>query len=294
MAHAESGHARNQRTLRSPVRLEGFGYWSGRDVALELRPAPAGSGIVFVRTDLPPPATIPARTANRLDLPRRTAVGAGRARVEMIEHVMAALAGLRIDNCEVRLDGAELPAFDGSSLPIAEAIHRAGAIAQAEARPTLRIARPVRIEAEGASIEGRPSRTPGLTIEYELDYGPGPIGRQWIRMDLTPDAFLSELAPARTFLLEGEADRVREQGLGARVTYRDLVIFGKDGPVGNRLRFDDECVRHKALDLVGDLALGGFDIEGHVIAIRSGHRLNADFVRLLEPLARLRAASIGA
>jgi UDP-3-O-acyl-N-acetylglucosamine deacetylase len=120
-----------------------------------------------------------------------------------------------------------------------------------------------------------PPRFPGLSVDYVLDYGPGPIGRQEFSIEITPDSYRRELARARTFITIDEADRLRAAGLGLDVSMQDLVVFGPHGPVDNRLRWPDECVRHKVLDLVGDLALAGRPIHGHVRAYRSGHRLNA-------------------
>ena len=131
-------------------------------------------------------------------------------------------------------------------------------------------------------VEARPSKTGGLAIEYKLDYGPNtPIGRQSIELAITPRSFQQELATARTFILEDEAQWLRDRGLGIRVTSQDLLVFGPAGPIDNTLRFEDECVRHKALDLVGDLALAGCDLVGQFIAHKSGHRLNAELVRVL-------------
>ena len=127
-----------------------------------------------------------------------------------------------------------------------------------------------------------PSDRPGVTVEYHLDYGDyQPIGRQTLRAHLTPDFFRTQLASARTFIMEAEAQWMKARGLGARTTYHDLIVFNCTGPIENTLRFPDECVRHKVLDLIGDLALAGCDIQGSIIAHRSGHRLNAEFVSTL-------------
>jgi len=273
---------RHQNTIAGPATVAGFGYWSGLDVRVEFRPAPPDTGIVFVRTDLEVPRRVEAMVYKRVEIPRRTTLQAGGATVEMVEHVMAALAGLNVDNCEVHVDGAEMPGCDGSSLPFVEALQSAGQVAQHAQRDTIAINRTTRVGDEQCWVEARPSPGRGLSIHYMLDYGTeGPIGQQMIAMVLSPHAFREELAPARTFILEHEAEWLRSQGLGERVTCSDLLVFDETGPVGNELRFRDECVRHKALDLIGDLALAGCDIEGHVVAYRSGHRLNAELVRAL-------------
>jgi UDP-3-O-acyl N-acetylglucosamine deacetylase len=274
---------RKQQTIQRPAQIGGFGYWSGRDVSVEFRPAPAHSGIVFVRTDLPKPARIAARMENRIETPRRTTLATEGATVEMVEHILAALAGLRIDNCEIHVDRPEMPGCDGSSLPFVEVLMGAGIVEQDALRTRLVITETTRVGDEEAWVEARPQHySDRLTIQYQLDYGPSsPIGRQIMELDVLPDSFRKKLAPARTFILKSEADWLRSRGLGSRVTCRDLLVIDESGPVDNPLRFVDECVRHKALDLVGDLALAGCDLAGCVIAHRSGHRLNAEMVRVL-------------
>ena len=279
---------RYQNTIAEPVTVSGFGYWSGLDVRVEFRPAPAGSGVVFVRTDLGCPRRIRAVVANRVEVPRRTTLRTPTATVEMVEHVMASLAGLQIDNCEIWVDRAEMPGCDGSSRSFVDALRSTRRVRQAAPRQTVTVTETVRVGDDICWVEARPANTAGLSIRYLLDYGnEGPIGRQTIDVVLTPRTFDEELASARTFVLKHEAEWLREQGLGERVTCNDLLVFNDVGPVGNRLRFHDECVRHKTLDLIGDLALAGCDIEGRIVAYRSGHRLNAELVRTLlrEPAA---------
>ncbi|MDD4786995.1 MAG: UDP-3-O-acyl-N-acetylglucosamine deacetylase [Pirellulales bacterium] len=274
--------ARKQRTLSRTAVVEGFGYWSGRDVRLEFRPAESGAGIVFVRSDLAGCPRIPADAAHRVEVPRRTTLQCGEARVDMVEHVMAALRGLQIDNCEVWADEAEMPGCDGSSLPFVRAFSKAGIAVQAADRRRRAIDRSIRLGDEKSWVEARPPIGPAPVVEYHLDYGPAsPIGSQVGRFAILPDVFRGELASARTFMLQEEAAWLRSQGLGRRVTYGDLLIFGPGGPIENSLRFGDECVRHKILDLIGDLALAGCDLVGHFVAYRSGHRLNAELVRRL-------------
>jgi len=266
---------RNQRTIAHAVAVEGFGYWSGRDVRVEFRPAAENTGIVFVREDLPGEPRIPARVALRTDTPLRSVLECRGARVEMVEHIMAALAGLQIDNCEVWTDAAEMPGRDGSCLAFVEAIDRTRIVTQPAPRRTIAVHEMVRASRGESWIELRSSADGGLWLDYSLDYGPGPIGYQRLRLKLSPETFRRELAPSRTFLMEAEAQRLRSLGLGTRTRFSDLLVFGPDGPIDNTLRFEDECVRHKILDLVGDLALAECDLVGSVIASRSGHHLNA-------------------
>ena len=275
-------HIRPQYTLAQPASVNGYGYWSGRDVQVEFRPAKADAGVVFVRRDLNPAVRIAATVAHRIETPRRTTLRASGASVEMVEHVLAALAGMRVDNCEVWVDASEMPGCDGSSLQFVEAIESAGIVAQRADRPTLIVQEMTRLGDDDSWIEARPSPIPGLSIKYRLDYGrDNAIGRQTLALPITPDTFRKELAASRTFMLMAEAEWLRSQGLGLRPTTKDLLVFGDDGPLENDLRFPDECVRHKMLDLVGDLALAGCDLSGHFVAHRSGHRLNAELVRML-------------
>jgi UDP-3-O-[3-hydroxymyristoyl] N-acetylglucosamine deacetylase len=267
---------RSQRTIRRPVAVLGFGYHTGKDVRVEFRPAPAGSGITFVREDLGLDARIPARPENRIEIPRRTCLQVGSARVEMVEHVLAALAGMEVDNCEIRVDAAEMPGCDGSAMAFVTAIESVGRTTQEARAKRLEIAEHVVVESGDCRIAAFPVDDESYSIEYTLDYAKDPaIGYQVADLDVTPQSFLSEIAPCRTFLLQREADQLSATGLGKRVRSQDLLIFDEDGPVNNRLRFDNECARHKALDVIGDLALTGCELVGRIVAYKSGHRLNA-------------------
>jgi UDP-3-O-acyl N-acetylglucosamine deacetylase len=273
---------RKQQTITTPVATEGVGYWSGEDVRVEFRPAPIDTGIVFVRADLPGAPRIPATVYQRVEMPRRTTLHCGDASVEMVEHIMAALAGLQIDNCEVRVDRQEMPGCDGSCLPFVEALRTAGIVPQEAMRPWRVIGQTIRLGNAESWIEARPCRSGKTLLRYELDYGAGnPIGRQSLEISLSPRHFHMNLAPSRTFMLEREADAMKAQGLGQRATCHDLLVFGSRGPIDNQLRFPDECVRHKLADMVGDLALAGCDMVGRFVAFRSGHRLNAELVRAI-------------
>ncbi|MBI3466548.1 MAG: UDP-3-O-[3-hydroxymyristoyl] N-acetylglucosamine deacetylase [Planctomycetes bacterium] len=273
---------RNQRTISRAVSVEGFGYWSGRDVRVEFRPAEPNTGIVFVRTDLPQPVRIPATVKHRVETPRRTTLRANSTSVEMVEHVLAALSGVQIDNCEVRVNAPEMPGCDGSALPFVAALDTADPVFQPAPRAQLRVREVTRLGTDDCWIEAQPAATPGISIKFRIDYGrDNAIGRQTFSVSVTPETFRRDLAPARTFMLKEEADWLQSQGLGTRATSRDLLVFDKDGPIDNELRFRDECVRHKALDLVGDFALAGCDLIGQFVAHRSGHRLNAEMIRAL-------------
>jgi UDP-3-O-acyl N-acetylglucosamine deacetylase len=276
-------HARRyQQTISAPVSVAGFGYWSGRDVQVEFRPGQPDTGVVFVRRDLNPAARIPATLASRIETPRRTTLRSPRGSVEMVEHILAALSGVQIDNCEVWVDAPEMPGCDGSSLPFVEALLSAGIERQSAGRAQLIVREVTRLGDEECWIEARPANSGGFSIKYRLDYGrDNAIGRQTLALAITPDSFRRELAPARTFMLKAEAEWLQAQGLGLRPTSSDLLVFDAAGPIENELRYPDECVRHKVLDLVGDFALAGCDLVGHFVAHRSGHRLNAELLRVL-------------
>lgn len=277
---------RKQNTVAGEATVSGFGYFNNKDVSVTFRPAEPESGIVFIRSDVDPAARIPAKIDYRIESPRRTVLTLGGHNVEMIEHIMSALTGLQVDNCEVVVDGPEMPGCDGSSLPFVEAIQVVGIQSQDAYRRRLVVTEKTRVSDEEGWIEARPlgKRDPvGMHVQYRLDYGINHIiGRQTMRCTLEPEHYVSEIAPARTYLLKEEADWMRSQGLGLRTTYQDLLVFADpEGVIDNELRFEDECVRHKTLDLIGDLALSGFDLVGQFVAHRSGHRLNAMLAKAL-------------
>jgi UDP-3-O-[3-hydroxymyristoyl] N-acetylglucosamine deacetylase len=265
---------RTQATIRRPVSVAGRGYWSGRPVRVEFQPAAADSGVVFVRTDGGSPVRIPAAVEHRIEAPARTNLAAAGVRLEMVEHVLSALVGLGVDCCTVEIDAEELPGLDGSALGFVAALDDAGVESLGAPLEPLVVAESFRVGDDSAWIEVSPPRFAGLSIEYELDYGPGPIGRQTLAVRITPESYRDELAAARTFIPLEEAARLRAAGLALDVGLQDLLVFDEHGPVGNTLRWPDECVRHKVLDLVGDLALVGRPVHAHVRAFRSGHRLN--------------------
>jgi UDP-3-O-acyl-N-acetylglucosamine deacetylase len=214
---------------------------------------------------------------------RRTTLGPADGGVTLAEHAVAALAGLRIDNCVVELDGPEPPGLDGSAWGVVEALLAAGVVNQPARRAILTPDAPVVVARDGATVALHPAGEPGLRASYLLDYGAmSPIPRQAVTFDLTPETFTREVAGCRTFLLESEVAGLQSRGVGRHLTPADVLVFGPRGPVDNRLRYADEPARHKLLDLVGDLALcGPFDLAGHLVAYRSGHALNADLAATL-------------
>jgi UDP-3-O-[3-hydroxymyristoyl] N-acetylglucosamine deacetylase/3-hydroxyacyl-[acyl-carrier-protein] dehydratase len=283
---------RCEQTIARPSAVRGVSFLSGLDVEVVFRPAEAGTGVVFVRKDLPDRPSVPAHVRHVVPRQRRTAIQRGEAVVEMVEHILAALAGLRIDNCLVEIDGPETPGCDGSSQAFVEALTSSGTRTQDRPREVLTIGQPLTVREGPSVLTAYPGSDANLVLSYHLDYGAHTaIGSQSRFVELTPERFRDELAPSRTFLTEAEAQSLRAAGIGRRTSERDLLIFGPDGPINNDLRYTDECVRHKLLDMVGDLALLGKDLVGHVVAHRSGHQLNAEMVRALLRASEEQAAS---
>ena len=246
-----------------------------------------------MRSDLPDRPSCPALTRYAYDANFRTNLSNGDAKFAMIEHLMAALAGLEIDNCVIEIDAEELPGLDGSSLAFAEALIDAGLIVQTAIRRRLVIEKPSRIEAGGCWIDALPivpaisGHQQGAYYEYRLDYEHSSIvPSQTYGLLSTPRRFVSDVAGARTFVTADQADMLRAQGVASHVTNQDLIVLGPDGPVDNSFRYADECARHKTLDMIGDLALAGVDLVGHFVSYRGGHILNG---RLASELATLAA-----
>src|SRR5262245_9753259 len=274
---------RRQRTIARPAEVRGVGFFHGADVTIRFHPAQPDAGITFERADLPGRPRIPARLDSVVSSQRRTTIRSGDASVEMIEHVMAALAGLQVDNAVVEIDAGECPGCDGSSRTFVEALDGVGIVEQDRMRPVLVVEESLSIHDGDAVLAVHPpGPAGGLTLSYHLDYGRGAaIPPQSFCVGLSADSFRNELSASRTFLLEAEASALRAAGIGVRTTEADLLLFGRDGVVGNTLRYPDECARHKVLDMVGDLALLGCDLHGFVVAYRSGHQTNAALGRRL-------------
>ena len=275
---------RHQRTLAAPATVAGVGFVTGTSAKVRFKPAAADTGLVFVRTDLPYRPLTPASPDRVTSTARRTTLGTLETGVTLVEHVLAALAGLRIDNCVIELDAVEPPGLDGSAGGFADALADAGVVLQSARRPVLTPDRPVVVSHGGATIALHPAADgdPSLRASYILDYGPrAAIPRQSFTLAVSPEAFRRQVAGCRTFLLEREAHELRRQGVGRHLTAAEVLVFGSRGVIDNRLRHADEPARHKVLDLVGDLALCGFDLAGHLVAYRSGHALNVALARTL-------------
>ena len=265
----------SQKTIAGSSRLKGKGLHTGVEVAIELQPAPVGSGVVFVRTDLPGRPGVQATPENSGRLPRRTSLTQGEASVQTIEHLMSALFAAGVCNLEVLVDGPELPGMDGSALPFYEAVKEAGVADQGEPAMQIGVDQPIVLASGDSSVIATPNPE-GLKVSYTLDYNSPLLGTQYLSILVDEDAFAREIAPARTFVLLDEVERLQAAGLGKGADPSNTLVLGPDGIIDNELRFDDEFVRHKILDLLGDLFLANASIQADIKAIKSGHSLNAD------------------
>ncbi len=264
-----------QRTIADEAKLAGRGMFSGAEVKVEFAAADVDTGIVFVRTDLDEPVKIEATIRNIAERSRRTAVKKGQISVETIEHCMAALNALEIDNIIIEINAPEMPGFDGGSGEYFKTLKICGFVEQQKPRKEFAIAGAVSLSEAGASIYALPSDSDALEITYDMDYTKHTgIGRQLLTCTLNAEYFEANLAPARTFLLEAEAKQFQARGIGTHLSPRDILVINSDGPIKNSYRFDDECVRHKIVDLIGDIALIGRRITGRIVAYKSGHSLN--------------------
>jgi UDP-3-O-[3-hydroxymyristoyl] N-acetylglucosamine deacetylase/3-hydroxyacyl-[acyl-carrier-protein] dehydratase len=270
-----------QKSIANSVSIAGRGLFTGADTTLTFKPAPVGHGVVFVRTDLSRPVRIPALVAHVTKRSRRSAIKSGPDSVETIEHCMSAVAGMGIDNLEIEITGPEVPGVDGSSLPFVDALVSAGIIEQPAERQFLTVTSPVEVRDGSATLIAAPPVADEFQILYDLDYGSiEPIKQQLFSYQLD-GTFTKEIAPARTFVTKVEAEMLRARGLGTHLQAGDVLVLDTTGPIGTDYRFANECVRHKVLDLIGDLYLLGCPIKGKIVAYKSGHSLNHALVRKL-------------
>jgi UDP-3-O-[3-hydroxymyristoyl] N-acetylglucosamine deacetylase len=276
-----------QRTIAEKVSCTGIGLHTGKPVHLTLHPARTGSGIVFVRTDLAHPIEIPATPASLCRTHLATTLGCGDATIDTVEHLLAALYGIGIDNVRIEVDGPEIPAMDGSAASFVFLLRAAGVFEQNAPRRTLRVHRPIEIRDGDRSIRIEPARE--LRVTYAIDFESPLIGRQKLR-DLVVDdvRFERELARARTFGFADQVSALWRAGRARGASLDNTVVVGSER-VLNRggLRFPDEFVRHKALDLLGDLALLGARVRGHIRVERGGHALHQRLVAALASAAAL-------
>jgi UDP-3-O-[3-hydroxymyristoyl] N-acetylglucosamine deacetylase/3-hydroxyacyl-[acyl-carrier-protein] dehydratase len=273
---------RSQRTVARAGGVEGVGLHTGAAASLTVKPAPPGSGLVFVRTDLAGAPRIRADARHLRAGARRTVLWGERgAEVHTVEHFLACCFGLGVDNLECEISGPECPGMDGSGRDFADLLDGLGTVEQDAPREEIVVEHAVGASADGPGGLVALPRGEGFEVSYTLDYAHPHIGRQHLSVLLTPERFRSEIAGARTFCLASEAEALRAQNLGRGATYENTLVVGDEGVIQNTPRWPDEFVRHKILDLIGDLALVGADIRGHVHAYRTGHAANLELVRAL-------------
>lgn len=278
--------SRNEHTIAVSCEVSGRGYWSGKGVQVIVHPAALGTGVRLIRSDLPTVPVCDAHVSRRYDARLRTNLANGEAEFQMVEHLMAALYALEIDNCICEINAEELPSLDGSSSEFVKQLGSAGLIVQAAPRKQLVIRDRYRIGTMDGWVEAVPSRAGESYFEYQLSFDDQtPIAPQGFGVELSPNRFIREVASARTFVTKAQADQIRESGRASHVTNQDLLVIGSDGPIDNEYRFRNECARHKTLDLIGDLSLAGVELIGRFTSFRGGHNLNGQMASLLAELA---------
>jgi len=285
----DSSHLEN--TISSPIEFSGVGLHSGAPVRMKLLPAPAGCGVVFRRADLDG-FEIAAIGRNVAKVSYATSLMRQGVLISTTEHLLSALLGMCVDNVIVEIDNLELPILDGSALPYIQAFRQVGLKSQRRRREYLRILRSVEVREGDKFIGVYPGQ--GYSVSYRIDF-PKPIGRQGYVVDLATTAYEREIAPARTFGFREDEQRLRDMGLIRGATEKSVIVLTREGVQNGPLRFQDEFVRHKVLDLIGDLALAGHHILGHVVAERAGHAMHTALVsRLLRDRSAWQLVTLGA
>ncbi len=263
-----------QRTLRRSISCAGIGLHSGKKVTLSLRPAAAGSGIRFRRADLGG-LEVPATVQHVGGINYATGLTRDAVHIDTVEHLLSAIVSLGIDNVLVELNSPEVPIMDGSAAPFVYLIHEAGVKTQSGARKYLKVLRPITMARGDKRIALYPSDH--FKVTYSIAYDHPLLRHQSRTIRLSEETFVDEIAPARTFTFLKEVEMLRQQGLARGGSLENAIDVGDTGVLNNALRFDDEFVRHKILDVIGDMALVGHPLIGHLVAHRGGHALHTAF-----------------
>ena len=270
----------HQRTIRNPIKATGVGLHSGKEMNLELLPAPVNAGITFIRTDLDPEIRIPAIFEYVGDTTLSTTLFKEGYRIGTIEHLLSAIAGLGIDNCIIRVDGPEIPIMDGSASPFVFLIQAAGLEIQDELKKFIRVKKEVRVERGDTFAAIKPFD--GFKVSFEIDFDNPTISQysQKASIDFSSTSFVKEVCRARTFGSMKDMDHLQSQGLALGANVDNAIAIGEHGIVNEEgLRFDDEFVKHKILDAIGDLYLLGHNLIGQFSGYKSGHSLNNELLR---------------
>ena len=267
-----------QRTLRQEVTFNGIGLHTGRHSTVTLKPASRDTGIIFHRVDRS--MVIRAHIGAVTDTAFATTLGNGTIKIKTVEHILAVLVGLGIDNVIIEVNGPEIPILDGSSLELVSVILKAGIAKQGKKRPYLRITKPISLDDGHSEIAILPYD--GRRITYRIHFNHHLLGEQNMSIDLSEEIFIKEVAPARTFGFLKDVEYMMAQGLAKGGSLNNAIILSDSGVMNSSgLRFKDEFVRHKILDLIGDFSLVGFPIYGHIFANKSGHSTNLKFMKKL-------------
>jgi UDP-3-O-[3-hydroxymyristoyl] N-acetylglucosamine deacetylase len=264
----------SQRTIRRPISCVGIGLHSGNRVNLSLKPAPADYGIRFRRTDLGD-FEVPATVQHLAGIQLATGLACNEVSVETVEHLLSALVSLNIDNVLIELNSPEVPIMDGSAAPFVYLVQEAGIKVLPAPRTYLKIVRPISISRGDKRIALFPSDH--FKITYSVSYDHPLLRHQSRTIRITEESFIDEIAPARTFTFLKDVEMLRQNGLALGGSLDNAIVLGETGVLNNALRFSDEFVRHKILDAVGDLALVGYPVIGHLVAHRAGHALHTEF-----------------
>jgi len=264
----------SQKTISKEGSISGVGLHTGSNCSVTVRPAAIHQGIQFLKQGREVSSN--GATFTKAEGHRCTSLGSGDTEIKTIEHLLAAISGLGISNIQIDVHGPEIPGLDGSSKPFVCFLKELGIVDQKENRSVYKVTEPIFCYEEGKAIGIYPADE--FSISYVLDYNHLHLKNQTLDIVLTPENFESEIAPARTFCTEEEALELKKRGFGLGATYENTLIISEKGLVHNKFRFNDECARHKILDILGDLNLLGFPVLGRIIGIRSGHSLNRKLV----------------
>lgn len=278
-ARSASPHDRSQQTLAAAFTRSGVGLHSGVTAQVRVCPAPVGSGRYFVRTDLPDAPIVPAHIDFLAQTTLSTELAAGAARVRTVEHLLAALAAMGIDNARIEIDAAEVPLLDGSAQEWAAAIAQSGCVCQGGDRLVLQLSEPVSVHQGDAFVAAIPA--PKLRWSYGIEFELAAIGNQWFSWSPEQESFEQAIAPARTFGLAHQIEQLQQAGLIKGGSLENALVCSESGWLNPPLRFSNEPVRHKLLDLVGDLSLLGAFPVAHVLAYKASHQLHTQLTRLL-------------
>ena len=280
-----------QHTIAKETSFSGIGLHTGNLTTVTFKPAPPDSGVTFYRVDLPGRPAIKAEVDNVIDISRGTTIACNGAEVHTVEHVLAAVVGAGIDNLDIEVDGNETPLGDGSSLPFTEVLNKVGRLEQAAERKFVKIEEPIYYREGDVMLSVLPADDLRITMTIAFDHVA--IGTQYASFTITPEVFTNEISSARTFCFLREVKTLQDQGLIRGGTLENAVVVGDESILNDDLRYPDEMVRHKVLDLLGDIFLIGRPMKGHIIAVKSGHATHVEFTKRIKKALQNGTAQTG-